>query len=61
MELWLGRLGWEQRTETAVLSTPCRVGEAFNTIKFFEETHCLNLQVCRDSFEECREAQVLGA
>lgn len=21
------------------------MGEAFNTIKFFEETHCLNLQV----------------
>ena len=26
------------------LSTEGRVVEAFNTIRFFEETHCLNLQ-----------------
>jgi hypothetical protein len=23
---------------------PCRVAEAFTTVKYFEETHCLNLQ-----------------
>ncbi|KAL4419865.1 hypothetical protein ABPG75_006963 [Micractinium tetrahymenae] len=27
------------------LSTEARVAEAFKTVKFFEETHCLNLQV----------------
>lgn len=27
------------------LETEARVQEAFNTVKFFEETHCLNLQV----------------
>jgi hypothetical protein len=34
----------ESEVETA---TEERVMEAFNTVKFFEQTHCLNLQVRR--------------